>query len=435
MSGVRTYLLAVALSVIAGAAPRGGESAPIFFIANRGQAPAAVRFMVKGSGLTAYFLPGETDLDLGGGTLRLRLEGAYPGHPVAGEGRLAGHANFLRGSKSTWTLNVPLYESLLYRGVYPGIDMRYGGAGPALKSEFRVSPGADPKRIRIRYSGGTPPWIDTDGSLVVGIIGDRRFSRTPSSRVPGNPHGVRQTSRWDASLALVYWKQVGFELGEYDRTRPLVIDPVLSYSTLLGGSGADTATALAVDASGSAYIAGYTDSFNFPALNAAQSFNAGGNDVFVAKLSPGGNSLVYCTYLGGTADDRAYGIAVDAQGNAYVTGSTTSSNFPVRAGLCNRRLTGYRNAFIVKLNPAGNGSGLWHILSAETPPDSANGIALDAARSGLRSWVIHTSFSFPGHRFPAARHRRAGKHSFAEAQRGRSVADLSVPTSAAAANI
>jgi hypothetical protein len=359
--------------------------------------------MVKGSGLTAYFLPGETDLDLGGSVLRLRLEGASAGHRVAGEGLLSGRANFLRGSKSTWTLDVPLYQSLIYRGVYPGIDMRYGGTGPALKSEFRVSPGADPNRIRIRYSGGSPPQIDTDGSLVVDI-GDRRLREHPPL-VYQEVDGARRTV--SGRFRLLGKEVVGFELGEYDRTRVLVIDPVLSYSTLLGGSGADTATALAVDAIGSAYIAGYTDSFNFPALNAAQTFNAGGNDVFVAKLSPGGNSLVYCTYLGGSADDRAYGIAVDAQGNAYVTGSTTSSNSPVRAAL-QSKLTGYRNAFIVKLNPAGNGLVYGTYLGGNAS-DSANGIALDASGA---AYVVGdtTSFSFPATGFQ--RGTRGGQEAF-----------------------
>ena len=116
----------------------------------------------------------------------------------------------------------------------------------------------------------------------------------------------------------------------YDHSLPLVIDPVLSYSTLLGGSGSDAANALAVDSTGAAYVAGFTASYDLPTLNPVQSANGGGNDAFVAKLNSTGNALVYCTYLGGTGDDRAFGIAVDSTGAAYVTGWTQSANFPVR---------------------------------------------------------------------------------------------------------
>jgi Beta-propeller repeat len=391
------YLLAVILSFAAGAAPRRSGSVPIFFIANRGQAPAPVRFMVKGSGLQAYFLPGEIDLDLAGSHLRMRLEGADPHHRLDGQGLLSGHANFLTGSQSAWTLDVPLYEYLIYRGIYPGIDMTYGGDGRSLKSEFRVSPGADPSRIRLRYEGGAAPWIDNDGSLVVGV-GDREFREHPPLAYQERD-GVRQTVA--GRFRLLGGGAVGFELGEYDRARTLVIDPVLSYSTLLGGSGADAAMALAVDASGAAYIAGFTESFNLPAVNAGQSFNAGGDDAFVAKLSPSGNTLMYCTYLGGSADDRASAIAVDAQGNAYVAGSTTSNNFPVKAAL-QSKLAGSRNAFIVKLNPAGNGL-VYGTYFGGNASDSANGIAVDASGS---AYVVGdtTSFSLPATGFRHGTH-------------------------------
>ena len=386
------YLLAVILSSVLGAASRSGEAVPLFFIANRGQAPPAVQFMVKGSGLTAWFLAGETDLEMAGSILRMRFDGADLSHRLEGNELLAGRANFLMGSESRWTVDVPLYESLVYRELYPGIDMAYGGTGRSLKSEFLVAPGADPKLIRVRYLGGGAPYIDLDGSLVV-RVGDRELREHPPL-VYQELAGARQSV--PGRFILLGDGVVGFGLGEYDRARALVIDPVLSYSTLLGGSGTDTATSLAVDASGSAYIAGFTDSYNFPTVNAAQSFNGGGNDVFIAKLSPSGNSLIYCTYLGGSADDRAYGIAVDPQGNAYVAGSTTSKNFPVRNAL-QAKLTGYRNAFIVKLNPAGNGL-VYSTYLGGNASDTANGIAVDAAGA---AYVVGdtTSFSFPATAF------------------------------------
>src|SRR2546421_10904826 len=120
---LRRYLLAIILTSVVGAASRGGESVPLFFIANRGQVPAPVQFMVKGSGLTAYFLPGEADLDIAGSSLRMRFEGANPGHRLEGQDLLAGRANFLGGNQAQWTVDVPLYGSLTYRDLYRGIDM------------------------------------------------------------------------------------------------------------------------------------------------------------------------------------------------------------------------------------------------------------------------------------------------------------------------
>jgi hypothetical protein len=376
---------------------------PVFFIANQGQAPAGVQFLVRGSGITAYFLPGEIDLDVGGTALGMRLEGADPSHRIEGKRRLKGRANFLTGDRSAWRVDVPLYESLVYRQVYPGIDMAYGGAGRSLKSEFLISPSADPTLIRVRYLGGKP-WIDRDGSLVV-RAGDREF-REHAPLVYQESDGVRQSVT--GKFHILDDGAVGFELGAYDQANTLVIDPVLSYSTLLGGAGTDTATALAVEPSGATYIAGYTDSFNFPTVNAAQSFTGGGNDVFVAKLSSGGNSLVYCTYLGGSADDRAYGIAVDSHGNAYVAGSTTSRNFPVVRGALQAQLSGYRNGFVAKLNSAGNGL-VYSTYLGGNASDSVNGIAVDSSGA---AYVVGdtTSFSFPASGFQ--RGIRGGQDAF-----------------------
>ena len=146
---------------------------------------------------------------------------------------------------------------------------------------------------------------------------------------------------------------VGFRIGPYDRTKPLVIDPVLSYSTYLGGNSMDAITSIAVDKSGNAYVAGWTTSTDLPTVNPVRAQSGGGVDAFVAKLGPGGNSLIYCTYLGGRGDDRAFGIAVDSAGDAYVTGWTASSAFPTAAPM-QSTLAGAKDAFAAKLNPAGN---------------------------------------------------------------------------------
>jgi uncharacterized repeat protein (TIGR01451 family) len=393
----RTLLLAFILNRALLAVTPGADAVPLFFIPNQGQAASPVRFMVKGSGLIAHLLPGEIDLRIAGLTVSMRFEGANPKHRIEGNQALPGRVNFLTGSEANWRVNLPLYGSVVYRDLYPGIDMEYGGAGRNLKSEFLVAAGADPSCIRVRYVGAGDPWIDADGSLVVPVDGAEL--REPAPLVYQDRAGVRQVV---LGRFLIHADgTVGFRLGDYDLARPLVIDPVLSYSTLLGGSGFDSALALAVDASGSAYVAGFTDSLNFPATNPVQSFNGGGNDVFVAKLSPGGNALIYCTYLGGSADDRASAIAVDTQGSAYIAGSTTSRNFPVRSAL-QPTLAGYRNAFVVKLSPAGN-SLVYSTYLGGNASDAANGIAVDASGS---AYVVGdtTSFSFPATGFQRGTH-------------------------------
>ena len=346
---MRTSWIVVFAQAAALAASPGRDSVPVFFIANQGQAPAAVRFMAKSPGITAWFLDDGVVLRVGGQTVRLCFEGAARSATLEGRQPLEGRANFLARDAESRRLDVPLFGKVFYRNLYPGIDMVFGGGGRDLKSEFLVAPGAEPSRIRLRYVGAGTPRIEADGSLSIPMNQEPLREQAPLvyQERDGRRLLVDSRFRLDANGAM------GFALGAYDRSLPLVIDPVLSYSTLLGGSAFDSATAIAVDSSGSAYVAGFTDSYDFPTLGPSQSYNAGGNDAFVAKLNATGNGLVYCTYIGGSGDDRAYGIAVDPSGNAYVTGSTTSLNFPVRYAL-QSRLLGSRNAFVVKLSPAGN---------------------------------------------------------------------------------
>ena len=227
----RTFLLILILDGTALALAGGNTEVPVFFVANEGQSHSPARFVANGSGLTAYFLPGEIALGAGGMKVVMRFEGANPNHVIEGNGHLAGHANFLTGGETNWRVDLPLYKSVIYRELYPGIDMEYGGAERNLKSEFLVAPGADPSQICVRYVGAGDPSLDADGSLVLSLAGRELRERAPL--VFQELAGVKMfvTGRFlihdDGS--------VGFNLDEYDRKLPLVIDPVLSYSTLLGG--------------------------------------------------------------------------------------------------------------------------------------------------------------------------------------------------------
>jgi len=303
---MRNWLVALIANGAALAANPVHNAVPLFFIANRGQAPPAVHFMAKGSGLTAYFSPGEVLFRVAGRSVRVQFEKANPSPRIEGMERLPGHASFLIGAQRDWRPDVPLYGAVAYRELYPGIDMVYGGEGRDLKSEFVVGSGADPSRIRFRYAGAGGVRVEEDGALAIPVEGQELREQAPSIYQERSGKRVAVEGRFavDGDGA------VGFQVGGYDAGRPLIIDPVLSYSTLLGGSGFDTATALAVDSTGAAYVAGFTESYDFPTANPEQNFNAGGNDAFVAKFNPAGNGLAYWIYAAGSADDRTYGIAV-----------------------------------------------------------------------------------------------------------------------------
>jgi len=377
----------IATCALLAANPAGDTAVPLVFLANRGQAPAAVRFMAKGSGLTAFFAPGEAWFRMGDAFVRVQFAGARLAAEVEGLERQPGEANFLIGPQEEWRLGVPLYGGVVYRELYPGIDMVYGGRRQDLKSEFIVAPGADPSRIQLRYVGTDEMRIDAGGALVMVVKGRELREQAPVIYQQRDGERVAVDGRFTLAGGIV-----GFIVNDYDVHQPLIIDPVLSYSTLLGGSSSDAATALAVDASGSAYVAGFTASYDFPTASPEQNFNAGGNDAFVAKLNPSGNGLIYSTYLGGRGDDRAYGIAVDASGSAYLTGSTASSNFPVVNAL-QSTLAGAKNAFVAKLSPAGN-SLVYSTFLGGSASDTGNGIALDSSKN---AYVVGdtTSLNFP----------------------------------------
>ncbi|HEX3747704.1 MAG TPA: SBBP repeat-containing protein [Bryobacteraceae bacterium] len=388
------FILFCALFFAAGAAAA-VPSVPAFFMANRGQAPPNVRFVSKGSGFTAYFLDREIVLRARRVTVRLQFPGARRPAGVDGVRPLAARANFLLGDASQWRSGIPTFSAIRYRDLYPGIDMIYSGEGLRLKSEFVVAPGADPALIRIRYRGASKTAVDSSGALSIAINEQRLTEAPPYIYQLRGHHRIAVDGRYVVGDG----GAVGFALGNYDRALPLVIDPLMTYSTTVGTNNFNAATAIAVDSAGAAYIAGYTDSDALPTANPAQNFNLGSVAIFVAKLNPAGTSLEYCTYMGGSNDDRAYGIAVDSSGAAYVTGTTTSPNFPTRYPE-QSSLHGSRNAFVFKLNPMGDMLDFSTFLGG-SGADTANGIAVD--NSG-NSYIVGdtTSLNFPANGYQTA---------------------------------
>jgi hypothetical protein len=232
-----------------------------------------------------------------------------------------------------------------YREVYPGIDLVFYGNQRRLEYDFVVSPGSDPSKIRLEFQGAEDVSLDEKGNLVLRLKDGEVIQRAPVIYQEVDGRRVDVTGG--------YWidhkGRVGCQVASWDRQRPLVIDPVLVYSTYLGGSSYDYGYGITVDGSGNAYVTGHTDSSDFPTVNALYPDPLIYCDAFIFKLSADGNQAVYSTYLGGNGVDVGYGIAVDGSGNAYVTGDTYSSDFPTVNALY-PNLRGGRDAFIAKIS-------------------------------------------------------------------------------------
>ncbi|MGO9258510.1 MAG: SBBP repeat-containing protein [Bryobacteraceae bacterium] len=396
LTSVFCFLTPVFCLLPAPAAEPVADKMPLFFVENAGQASAPVHFVAQGSGGSAWFSPGEVAFRAGDVLVRISAVGSNPAAAIEGVDRLSASANFLIGPEEDWRIGVPLYRSIAYRDLYPGIDMIYGSDGRNLKSQYVVQPGADPSLIRIAYLGAGRPMIDESGALTISVDGSVDGYRLREE--PPLIYQIRGGRRESVPgrFAVAMDGAVRFVLGRYDASLPLVIDPILVYSTLLGGSSTNSATAVAVDSTGDAYVAGFTASQNFPTASPEQNFNAGSNDAFIAKFSANGSGLIYCTYLGGSADDRAYAIAVNASGDAFVAGYTTSYNFPLRTPI-QSSLKGARNAFVAKLSPAGN-TLLFSTYLGGSGSDTAYGLALDSSGN---AYVVGdtTSQNFPASNF------------------------------------
>ncbi|MCG3116314.1 MAG: SBBP repeat-containing protein [Candidatus Manganitrophus sp. SA1] len=361
---------------------------PLSFESNEGQTDEDVAFLSRGNGYTLFLTPNEVVLSLKNpadssppSVLRMQLLGADPQPRISGEGPLPGKSNYFIGQdRKKWRTDIRNYKKVKYQNVYPGIDLVHYGNRRRLEYDFIVSPGADPDVIQLGFQGAEKVEIDRQGDLILHIKGETVRMHRPVIYQEGKAGRETVSGRY----FLEEKRRVRFALGRYDRSRPLVIDPILSYSTYLGGSGVDSGRSIAVDAAGNAYVTGWTASADFPiSAGAAQNHLGGAGDVFVAKLNAAGNALVYSTYLGGNDRDEGRGIAVDASGNAYITG-ITAMNFPTTEGAFQTVWQGGHDAFVAKLNPAGDalvystylgGSGDGDKTSG---PDEGNAIAVDA---------------------------------------------------------
>jgi hypothetical protein len=392
-------------------APRGAlraatDSLGIYFEPNLGQTDPSVHYLVRAEGYTAFltddgavfafdFAAGrasglaaktESGAERGSDVLRMSVVGADTAARLVPERPVAGVSNYLVGPDETaWLTGVPHFGSVRWAGVYDGVDLRFHGNGRLLEYDFEVAPGADASRIRVRFEGQQAATVDEQGDLVLRLAGGDVVQ--PRAYVY---QGAGESRREVASrFELDADGSVAVALDDdYDRSAPLVIDPTVgpqphpatvNSNDYLGGRDDETAGGIAVDASGAVYVAGNTRSGNFPTTSGSfdRSSN-GGADVFVTKLSAGGGSLVYSTFIGGTGDDAAYAIAVDSWHTVFMTGATRSADFPTTPGSYDGSYAGSQQAFVTRLSANGD-SLVYSTFLGGSETQTAYGLTLDGA--------------------------------------------------------
>jgi Bacterial Ig-like domain (group 3)/Beta-propeller repeat len=324
--------------------------------------------------------------DTTGSVLRMKLRNVNPAAKVTGLDELAGTSNYFIGNDpAKWHSGVPTYAKVKYEGIYSGIDLVYYGNQQHLEYDFVVAPGADPRRIAFDIRGAKRIRRNEHGDLVLKMKmgeGEIRWHKPVAYQ---EKDGTRQLVA--ARYAIRDTNRVGFEVAKYDASSPLYIDPLI-YSTYLGGSGNDVGQGVAVDHVGNAYVTGYTFSTDFPTKNPLQAANAGLYNAFVAKMNAAGSALFYSTYLGGNFGDEGSGIAVDSSGNAYVTGTTASTDFPTKNPL-QPASGGGGDAFVAKINPTGSAL-VYSTYLGGSDNDDGIGIVVDSARN---AYVTGDTFS------------------------------------------
>jgi len=419
----RVVRAAVVGGALATAAAAGGAPTPpaaevsrgvaLHFEPNAGQTGPKVEFLARGPGYRLFLTATEAVLSLGGGAkgapagegagrgrrsrakagpsavLRMRLVGARARPAIEGLDEQPGRSHYFMGSDPRrWRANVPHYARVRYRHVYPGIDLVFHGRGRSLEYDFVVAPGADSGRIRLGFEGARRIRVDARGRLAIDLGNGEVVQDAPL--VYQEAEGVRKEIA--GRYVIKGDRQVAFEVGPHDRTAALVIDPVLVYSTYLGGTGADTIGAMTLDDLGYVYVTGETDSPDFPtAASPPQGSLHAPPDVVISKLGPG-SALIYSTYLGGNDDDGGFGIAVDGSGNAYVTGYTMSTNFPTAGTPSQPGSGGGIDGFVTKLGPTG--SLVYSTYFGGSNSDWGSAVAVDGSGNAYLTGITGSS-DFP----------------------------------------
>jgi hypothetical protein len=352
---------------------------PLSFEVNQGQVDGQVKFLARGPNYTVFLTPGAAVLGLRHGDstkyLRLLMQGAATASPAAGEDELPGRSNYFVGrDPGKWRTNIPTYARVRFGQVYPRVDLVYYGRQGRLENDFEIGAGADPRVITWEVQGAEHIRVASNGDLVLTVAGSPVRLEQPRAYQFAAAQKQEVQVRYRAQ-----GKTVSFELGNYDRSRKLIIDPVLTYSSYLGGSGGDAAYGIAVDSAGEAYVTGVTASTNFPvSANGYQTTLAGTSNVFITKFNAGGTGILYSAYLGGSGVDIPSQIVLDATNDIFVVGSTNSNNFPTTSGALEQDYSGNQDAFLTELNPGGSAL-VYSTYIGGTRADFGTAVTLDAA--------------------------------------------------------
>ncbi|MCX6358476.1 MAG: SBBP repeat-containing protein [Armatimonadetes bacterium] len=385
---VVTLAACVAVLAPAGALPTRASLAglPLTFERNTGHWPEQVEFVARSGQGTLFLTKREMVLSLRkgdkGAALRLKLQGSNPKAVASGLEKQPGIVNYFIGNDpKKWRTRVPTYSRVKLAGVYPGVDLVTYGAGKSrtLEYDFVVRPGADTKRIRMAVSGAKS----------LRSVGGRLIASTSCGDVTLNrPYAYQTIDGVRKQVACSFTLErntVAFEVARYDASRPLVVDPTLEYSTFLGGALDDSCQGIQVDSTGAVYACGYTSSSAFPTSGTGFDRTFGGTeDGFVTKLSSSGAGLVYSTFLGGAGGDYCWDIAVDAAGQAVVTGGTDSGGFPTTLAAYDRSLGGSSDAFVTRLNATGSVLMFSTFIGGTgTYSEEGHGVALDSTGNAV----------------------------------------------------
>jgi Abnormal spindle-like microcephaly-assoc'd, ASPM-SPD-2-Hydin/Beta-propeller repeat len=406
---------------------------PLSFEENQGQTAGEVRYLSHGSGYELFLTAQEAVLALSNpvradlsprhraatlaalrkarqanqrqqlAAVRLGFEGANPKPQIMGTGEMPGKVNYFIGNDpKKWHTDVPTYMRVKYTNLYPGIDLVFYGNQRRLEYDFVVAPGADPKGIRLNVEGARKLRVNTDGDLVLSVSGRKIEFQKPVvyQQVNGKRHEIA------GRYAVVGAHLVTFLVGKYDRKEPLILDPVLNFSTYLGGTLDEIGLAIAVDGNHNVVVAGSSTSTNFPTTSNAftpQPLASNGGAAFVTEINPAGTQLVYSTYLAGsTPAEIAMGVAVDPSGKIYVTGETASSDFPTNSTVAplkpgpNPANANVGTSFLTKLDPAaltGAASLVYSSYIGGPNGEFGNGVAADSSGN---AYVTGITLSPPG---------------------------------------
>jgi hypothetical protein len=389
-------------------------SLPLYFEANQGQVDSPAQFIARGCDSQFLISPDSAQFVLSKMTaslafsaraVRMQFVGANGRAQISGTGELSGKINYLVGNEpARWQTGVATFARVHVGQLYPGVNLTYYGNQRQLEYDFTVAPDANPAAIAIRFDGADKISVSPGGELVLNL-GDGEI-RQPKPVIYQIADGARKEI--SGGYKILDTRTVAFAVGDYNHSLPLVIDPILSYSTYFGGNADDIGWKVAVDTNGFVYVAGQTLSSQF-AVNtplstpgAIQTNYQGGSqagDAFVAKFSNSGSNLVYFTYLGGSADDAAYGLAVDAAGDAYIAGATESPNFPTKNAIYTNISgvsiphVGYpADAFVAELNPSGSNL-VYSTYLGGGNSDAAYGIAVDlSGNTYVTGFTYSTNF-------------------------------------------